>query len=91
MDTRTASAGPERPLAPPTREQLIRAAAAAHAVMLAEVAWFQTLDRVTLWRIAYSAPPTAPEYRYAVDELARRADFTGEGGEVGESSWSERV
>ena len=72
-------------------DQLRHEAAAAHAVMLAEVAWFQTLDRVTLWRIAYSAPPTAPEYRYAVDELARRADFTGEGGEVGESSWSERV
>jgi hypothetical protein len=50
------------------------ALAAAHKVMLGEIAWFKSLDDDTVVRIAESAPAHTPENEYATAELQRRAE-----------------
>jgi hypothetical protein len=77
---------------PPEAEPESRHAAwAALQVMLEERAWFRTLDDVTLFRIAYSAPPGAPEYGYATTELDRRRGRFGDASDTGGNGWSMRV
>jgi hypothetical protein len=46
---------------------------AAREVVLTEIAWFKTLDKETIERIAEAAPRDTPEYEYATAELRRRA------------------
>jgi hypothetical protein len=60
--------------AAPNAATVQHALAAAHKVMLGEIAWFRSLDDETVERIAESAPAHTPEYHLATVELQRRAE-----------------